>query len=126
MPKSGELTFHIPHCMIKWNVCGMRSPESRRKSNFPSAGTFTKPEPSFSFTAAVWKSRLTFCDLLSLPHMLVVSQSSVSAIMLGIAFPFRAEKASWTVGRVIATHTLLVTTTKAPPGPADFYFDPAG
>ena len=58
--------------------------------------------------------------------MLVVSQSNMSVIVLGITFPFRAEKGSWTIGRVITAYTLLVTMTKASPGPAEFLLDLTG
>ena len=68
----------------------------------------------FSFIVIVWESRFTFCDFLSPFHMLVASQSNLSALVLGTTLLLKSGKRV-PEGRVTTTYTLLVRKTKAFP-----------
>ena len=86
---------------------GMGSPGSGRKPNFGlKTGTY------FSITMIFGSWDPHFCDLLGLRHMLVVSQSDLSTVLLGVTLSVKAGEGIQE-GRVTTTHILLIRKTKA-------------
>ena len=83
------------------------------KSNLFFAVTFEKLI-NFSFIVTVWESRFTFCDFLSLFHMLVAWESNMSALVLETTFLFKSGKRILE-GRVTTAYTYLIRKTKGFP-----------
>ena len=83
------------------------------KSNLFFAVTFEKLI-NFSFIVTVWESRFTFCDFLSLFHMLVAWESNMSALVLDTTLLFKSGKRILE-GRVTTAYTYLIRKTKGFP-----------
>ena len=95
------------------SVSGVCSTLSIPKSNLFFAVIFEKLT-NFSFIVTVWESRFTFCDFLSVFHMLVASQSNLSALVLDTTLLFKSGKRI-PEGRVTTTYTRLIRKTKCFP-----------